>query len=262
MPELAVITGASTGIGLEIARCAAKDGHPLLIAANEAEIGRAAVELEALGVPVEALQVDLSTEAGVEDLIAAIGGRPVDALVANAGTGSGHAFIEQEWSDIREAIDLNVKGTTLLLHRMLPVMLARGEGHILVTGSIAGYMPGAFMAVYNGTKAYLDSITFGIREELKDQKSEVTITCLMPGPTETPFFDRADMRDTNIGESKKADPADVAEAGWEAMKAGKAGMTPGLLSKLQATMAGFLPETLVAQLSRMMAEPHEDKARR
>lgn len=159
LPELAVVTGASTGIGRELARCAARDGHPLLIVANEPEIEAAAAELRREGATVETLQADLSTEAGVEALLARIGERPMGAVVANAGMGEGHAFVEQDWSRIRDTIGLNVLGTTLLLHRVLPRMIERGEGRILVTGSIAGFMPGAFQAVYNASKAYLDSIT-------------------------------------------------------------------------------------------------------
>ena len=175
---LAVVTGASTGIGFELAKRCAEKGFDLLIAADEPEIARAANELGALGVTVEALQVDLATVSGAEALYSAVGERSVAALLANAGRGLGHAFLDQEWSDIRRVIDTNVTGTLYLIHRVGRDMRARGEGRILITGSIAGFMPGTYQAVYNGTKALLDSFAFALRAELKD--SGVTVTCLMP----------------------------------------------------------------------------------
>ena len=253
-----MVTGASTGIGLELARCAARDGFDLLIAANEPEIERAATELRAEGVAVEARQIDLSTEDGVLDLWHSLGAREVDVVVANAGIGYGHRFVEQGWPEVRETIGVNVLGTTLLLHRALPRMLARGQGRILVTGSVAGFMPGAFMATYNATKAFLDSMSYAIREEIRDLPGEVTITCLMPGATETPFFDRGGLRETTMGESPKRGPEFVAQAGWEAMKAGDAGVTPGVLNKLMATFAGLLPDAVLARMHRAMVEPADE----
>lgn len=253
--RLALVTGASSGIGLELARCAAKDGCDLIVVANEPEIEDAAVALRGHGVSVEAVRVDLSTEEGVQELWAAVGARDVDYLMANAGITLGHAFVDEEWPRIREMLNLNVVGTTLLLHRALPRMIVRGEGRVLVTGSIAGLIPGSFQAVYNATKAYLDSLSVALRDEVKD--SGVTVTCLMPGLTDTRAFERADMdEDTPVGRtSLKAEPADVAEAGYEAMKAGRAGMTPGLVNKLITTFAGVLPEPLLARMNRWMSEP-------
>jgi short-subunit dehydrogenase len=262
---LALVTGASTGIGLELARCAARDGHPLLIAANEPEIERAAEELRGEGVAVEAAQIDLSTDEGVLALWARVGAREVDVVAANAGIGYGHRFVEQDWEQVRETIGLNALGTARLLHLALPRMIARGRGRILVTGSVAGYMPGAFMATYNATKAFLDSLSYALREEIRDLGGDVTITCLMPGATETPFFDRGGMRETVMGESPKRGPEFVAQTGWEAMKAGQAGITPGLLNKLMATFAGAIPDAVLARMHRVMLEtpdegPDEAKA--
>ena len=263
MPEavgarpLAVVTGASTGIGLELARCAAEDGCDLLIAADEPEIEEAAVQLRLLGVSVEAVQVDLATEAGVLELWERVGIREVDYLLANAGRVIGHAFVDQEWPRVAEVIDLNVRGTTLLLHRALPRMVTRNQGRVLITGSIAGYVPSSYQAVYAATKAYLDSLSFALRDELAE--TDVTVTCLMPGVTDTPIFERGEMGDTPVGRtSLKADPADVARAGYEAMKAGRAGMTPGLMNKLMVTFAGVLPETMLARMSRWLSEPEGD----
>jgi short-subunit dehydrogenase len=260
MPDrkLAVVTGASTGIGRALARCAAEEGCDLVICANEAEIEDAARELRALGGQVDVVQADLSTEEGVLALWHQIGSREVDYVMANAGITLGHAFVDQEWPRIQELLGLNIVGTTLLLHRVLPRMQARGEGRVLVTGSIAGFIPGSYQAVYNASKAYLDSLSFALNDEMKEHG--VTVTCLMPGPVETPVFDRGDMRDSVMGESSLKDtPEHTARLGYEAMKAGRAGMTPGLMNKLITTFAGVLPETVLARMNRWMSETDEDK---
>ena len=175
MRPLAIVTGASSGIGFELAKCCSANGFDLLIAANEVEIEVAAVELRAAGASVQAVQVDLATQEGVDALYAAAKGRPVAALLANAGRGLGRAFLSQNFEEIRDVIDTNVTGTLYLVQLVGRDMVARGEGRILITGSIAGFMPGTFQAVYNGTKALLDSFSYALREELKD--SGVTVSC-------------------------------------------------------------------------------------
>ncbi|HEY3495998.1 MAG TPA: SDR family NAD(P)-dependent oxidoreductase, partial [Polyangiaceae bacterium] len=184
---LAVVTGASTGIGFELARFCAQNGYDLLIAADEPEIHDAAAVLreEGAGTGVQALQLDLAEREGVDSLYAALGGKPVAALLANAGRGLGDAFLDQEFDRIRHVIDTNVTGTLYLIHKIARDMRDRDEGRILITGSIAGLMPGTYQAVYNGTKALLDSFSFALRAELKNAESNVTVTCLMPGATET-----------------------------------------------------------------------------
>ena len=254
---LAVATGASTGIGRELARCAAADGHDLVLAADDAEIEAAAAEFRAQGRTVDAVRADLATADGVDRLTAVLRGRPVDLLMANAGAGLGHAFLDQDEADIDRVIALNVTGTTDLLHRIVPAMRERGRGRILVTGSITGYMPGSFHAVYNATKAFIDILTLGLREELRG--SGVTVTCLMPGPTETDFFDRAGLEDTPLGEASKDDPGDVARAGYAAMMKGASGVTPGFLSSAQRVFASVLPKAAVAALHRRMAEPEDHR---
>src|SRR6202012_1053535 len=158
-------------------------------------------------------EADLATTEGVDKLYAAAKGRRVDALLANAGRGLGHAFLEQDFKDVRHVVDTNITGTIYLIQKVGRDMKARGQGRILITGSIAGFMPGTFQAVYNGTKAYLDSFSYALRAELKD--SGVTVTCLMPGATETEFFARAHMLDTKVGTEEKISAADVAKQGWE-----------------------------------------------
>src|SRR3954463_13243672 len=192
----AIVTGASTGIGLELAKCCAREGFDLLIAADEAEIDDAASEIRKTGSNVTAVQADLSTIEGVDKLYAAAAGRPVDALLANAGRGLGHAFLDQQFEKARQVIDTNITGTIYLIHKLGNDMRRRNSGRILITGSIAGFTPGSFQAVYNGSKAFLDSFSFALREELRD--TNLTVTCLMPGATETEFFKRAEMMDTAV----------------------------------------------------------------
>lgn len=254
---LAVITGASSGIGFELAKLCAEHGCDLIIAADQPEIEAATDALRSTGVSVEPLQVDLATRAGVEQLHAAIGGRRVDYLLANAGHGLGRAFLDQDFDEIRHVIDTNITGTVYLVQLVTREMRARGEGRVLITGSIAGYMPGTFSAVYNGTKAFINSFSFALRAELKD--SGVTVTCLMPGPTDTDFFTRADELDTKVAAEEKDDPVDVARAGFEAMMAGRGDVVSGLQNKVMTTVASVMPSGMVAEQHRRMAEPGSDK---
>ncbi len=219
---LAVVTGASSGIGRELARCCAEDGYDLIIAADEPEIEEAAADLRRTGARVEAVRTDLGTEAGVDRLVQAVGTRDVDALLANAGIGNGPAFLDQDFAEARRVIEVNVVGTMALVHAVGRRMRDRGEGKILILSSIIARVPGSFLAPYAGSKAFLESFSYGLRNELRD--SGVTVTCLMPGATETRFWERADMGDTPIGQRDgKADPAKVARDGYEAMKNGEGG---------------------------------------
>ena len=253
--DLAVVTGASTGLGYQFARLAHEDGHPLLICADEEEIHVAADKLRSLGAEVEAMVVDLSTRDGVMAFWDRFAHRDVGVFVANAGRALGHAFHEQEWSDIKRLIDLNVLQTTSMVHKVGRKMHDRGEGRILVTGSIGGFVPGPFDAVYDATKAYLDSFCYALQDEWAD--SAVTLTCLMPGPLETPIFTREgnDLADTPIAQREKQDPVPVAEQGWQAMREGKRGSVPGAMSKAVTMLSGFVPDEILAKVHRMGAEP-------
>jgi short-subunit dehydrogenase len=258
--QFAIVTGASTGIGFELARLCASKGYDLLVAADEPEIEAAAEALrkEVNSIAVVALQADLATIEGVDKLYEVAQGRKVDVLMANAGRGLGHAFLDQEWARVRQVIDTNVMGTTYLLHRVGQDMRRRNEGQILITGSIAGFTPGSFQAVYNASKSYLNSLSFALREELRDTK--VTVTCLMPGATETEFFARADMLDTKVGSEDKDDAAMVARKGFEAMMIGEGDVVTGLKNKIQSAVANVTPaETLVKQ-HRKQAEPGTAKS--
>lgn len=253
--KLAVVTGASSGIGFELAQLAIADGFDLIIAADETDIHDAAEQLRANGGNVVSLVADLSGAEGVGELCAAISeaGRPVDVLFANAGRGLGHGFLDQDDAEWLRVIDTNIVGTLQLIKKIGSDMRDRGQGRILITGSIAGFMPGTFQAVYNGTKAFIDSFSFALREELRD--TGVTITCLMPGATETRFFERAGLLDTKIGQDEKDDPADVAKAGYQAMLDGEGDVVSGWKNKLQSSIANVTPSAVLAQQHRKMAEP-------
>ncbi|MGY8710831.1 SDR family NAD(P)-dependent oxidoreductase [Bradyrhizobium sp. 18BD] len=258
--QFAIVTGASTGIGFELARLCASKGYDLLIAADEPEIETAAQALrqEVNSIAVVALHADLATVKGVDKLYELAQGRKIDVLMANAGRGLGHAFLDQDWARIRQVIDTNIMGTTYLLHRVGQDMRRRNEGQILITGSIAGFTPGSFQAVYNGSKSYLNSLSFALREELRDTK--VTVTCLMPGATETEFFARADMLDTKVGSEDKDDAAMVARKGFEAMMNGEGDVVTGLKNKIQSAVANLTPAETLAKQHRKQAEPGTAKS--
>jgi uncharacterized protein len=207
---------------------------------------------------VEAVQADLATMEGVDQLYAAANGRPVNVLMANAGQGLGHAFLDQEWPRVRKVIDTNVTGTTYLLHKIGRDMRRADQGRILITGSIAGFTPGSFQAVYNATKSYLNSLSFALREELRETK--VSVTCLMPGATETEFFARADMLDTKVGSEEKDDAAMVAKTGFEALMKGEGDVVSGWKNKIQSSVANVTPAESLAKQHRKMAEPGTAKS--
>ncbi len=250
---LALVTGASSGIGLELARICAQEGYDLVIAADRPGIDDAARMLRTLGASVTSLEVDLATEEGVDCFYEAAAGRPVDILMANAGQGLSDGFLEQDFGRVRHVIDTNITGTLYLVQKVARDMRARGEGKVLITGSIAGFVPGAFQAVYNGTKAFINSFAFALRNELDD--TGVTVTCLMPGATDTDFFERADLMDTAVGQAKKDDPAFVARTGFDAMMRGDGDIVSGWKNKLTASAALVTPSGILAAQHRKMAEP-------
>jgi uncharacterized protein len=252
---LAIVTGASSGIGLELAKLAVHEGYDLVIAADEPEIHDAARQLEAKGAEVLAVEADLATLQGVDQLYAAASetGRPVEILIANAGRGLGHGFLDQDFAEARRVVDTNIVGTIYLVQKVGRDMRAANKGRILLTGSIAGFMPGTFQAVYNGTKAFVNSFAFALRNELKD--TDITVTCLMPGPTETRFFERANMLDTKVGQQEKDDPADVAKVGFKAMLQGDGDIVSGVKNKIQTAMANITPAGMLAEQHRRMAAP-------
>ncbi|QNE30890.1 SDR family NAD(P)-dependent oxidoreductase [Sphingomonas sp. NBWT7] len=257
--KLAIITGASTGIGFELASIAAREGYDIIVVADEPLINAAARDFEQFGTKVEAVEADLSSIEGVDRVLDAAAGRRIDVVCANAAISKGGPFLDESVADWRRSVDTNITGTVYLLQRTLRDMVARNSGKILVTGSIAGYIPGSFNAIYNATKAFVDNFTEALRDEIKDVDG-VTLTTLMPGPTDTEFFARADMLDTPVGKSEsKADPAKVAQDGWDALIAGKGHIVSGLSNKLQVIGSGLLPQSVLAQMHRGMAEPDGGK---
>src|ERR687885_437699 len=206
---LAVVTGASSGIGYELAKQFATNGFDLVVCAEDGAIVTAARELEGLGGSAEAVQADLGRPEGVEQLHARItaSGRPVAAIALNAGIGMGGAFatgtdLEQEL----QIVDLNCRSTVHLAKLVLRDMVARNEGRVLFTSSIASTMPGSFQAVYNASKSFVQSFALALRDELKD--TGVPVPSLTPGPPDPEFFERAEMRDTKGGQGDKDAPAD------------------------------------------------------
>jgi uncharacterized protein len=253
----AVVTGASSGIGFELAKVFAEEGFDLLITAEDAEIEQAQRELNQLTASVECTQLDLSREEEVARLYERIQAtaRPVDVLVLNAGIGAGGDFVrENDLRKVLRLIDLNVRSTVHLCKLVAEDMVARDEGRILFTSSIASTMPGSFQAAYNASKSFVQSFALALRNELKD--TDVTVTSLMPGPTETEFFERAGMEDTPIGEGPKDDPAEVARQGFDALMAGKEKVVGGSLkNKAQAAAAKVLPDSVKAEMHRKQAQP-------
>lgn len=253
---LAVVTGASSGIGLELAKQFAEHGFDLVMCAEDAAIDVAAAALPDAGVLVMPLQADLRRRDGVvalHDAVATLG-RPVDALALNAGVGRGGAFLDIDLEHELEIIDLNIVSTVHAAKLFLRDMTARGEGRVLVTSSIASTMPGSFQAVYNASKSFLQSFTEALQDELKD--TGVTLTALMPGPTDTNFFHRADMDDTPVGQGPKDDPAAVAHQGFSALMDGEGKLVAGSLkTKVQGAANSVLPDRLKAAVHRKMAEP-------
>lgn len=252
---LALVTGASSGIGYNLARIAAERGYDLVVAADR-PLEDAVLDFETLGAQVIAVQADLASREGVDQLLAAVQGRMVSVAIANAGHGLGGAFLEQDFAQVQHVIDTNITGTIYLLQHVARTMRSQGQGRILVTGSIAGFQPGSFQAVYNGTKAFIDSFVAALRNEMKDVEG-VTLTCLMPGATDTEFFARADMLDTKVGSDTEAlmDAGEVARIGFDAMLDGEADVVAGWKNKAMVAMSKVLPSQVVAEQHRKLAEP-------
>jgi uncharacterized protein len=253
--SFSLVTGASSGIGKELARVAAERGSDLLIVSDTDEIYSAATELGRTDRQVIPVQADLSTKQGIDALYdkARDIGRPIDALFANAGRGLGQAFLDQNPADIQRVIDTNVSGTVYLLYRFVNDMRRQGWGRVLITGSIAGMMPGTYQAIYNASKAFVNSFAYALRHELSD--TGVTITVLMPGATESDFFETADILDTKLGAGPKDDPAIVAKAGYDAMLRGDGHEVSGFANKLQAAMTRVLNDDQLAKMHEGLAKP-------
>jgi uncharacterized protein len=257
--KLAVITGASSGIGYELARQCADNGYDVIVCAEDPGIQSAASTLGSAGLAVP-VQADLRTSAGIDTLMDAItgAGRPVDALLLNAGVGVGGPFVETSLEEELNMIALNCNHTVHLAKLVVPAMVARGEGKVLITGSVVSTAPSPFQAVYGATKAFVMSFGEALRVELAD--TGVTVTVLQPGATETQFFERAELLDTKVGQDKKDDPALVAKRGFDAMIDGKDSVLGGgFKNRLLGLANEILPETVKARQVAKTTKPGSGK---
>jgi short-subunit dehydrogenase len=253
---LALITGASTGIGYELARQFLIHDYDVLVVAENEEIHSAAERLSDLGGAVAAEQIDLASRQGVEQLNAAVTalGRPLEAAAINAGVGVGGPFLANDLDEEIRLIDLNVVSTVALAKSVATGMVERGRGRILFTSSVIARTPAPFQAVYGASKAFVQSFGQALRNELKD--SGVSVTTLLPGPTETEFFERADLMDTKVGAAEKDDPAQVAEQGFKAMIRGEGNVLGGSLKSRGMGLSGALmPDAAGAEYNRRLNEP-------
>lgn len=254
--SFAVITGASAGIGFSLAKVCVEHDFDLLICAEDAGIDVAAAHLAEAGATVEAVRADLSRYEGVEKLARAVAAakRPIDALILNAGVGVGGAFLDTDLDEELSMIGLNCDSVVHLAKRVLPQMVARGQGRVLITSSVDATAPAPFLAVYAATKAFDLLFAEALRYELRD--TGVTVTALQPGATETEFFDRADMEDTKIAHEEKDDPDDVARRGFEAMMEGRDKViAASLKSRIEGLASELLPETAKAAMNAKLAKP-------
>jgi uncharacterized protein len=254
--RLALVTGASSGIGLELAKQFAQHGYDLVVAAEDEGIDDVPAKLANFGVDVQPVRVDLRHSDDVERLYAeaTAGGRTIAAAALNAGVGTGDMFLETDLAQDMSVVDLNVRSTVHLAKLVLRHMADRNDGKVLFTSSVASMMPGSYQSVYNASKSFVQSFSEALRDELRDKS--ITITALMPGPTGTNFFHRAGLDDTLVGRMSKDDPAQVARQGFEALMSGHQKVVGGSLSsKAMGTVSRVLPDKVKAVGSRLISVP-------
>ena len=253
---LALVTGASSGIGFELAKQFAANGFDLIVAAEDVELDDAVGVLRGFGGAVAPVSVDLTRRADVERLAAAVrsSGRPLDAAALNAGVGVGGPFVTNDVEAELGIVELNCASTVHLAKGVVQDMVARGEGRILFTSSVASQAPQPFQAVYGASKSFVQSFALALREELKD--TGVSVTALLPGPTETEFFARAGLEDTTLGAAKKDDPAQVARQAFQGLMKGEASVFAGsLTSRAMGRLSALTPDSVGAKVTRPLAEP-------
>jgi short-subunit dehydrogenase len=253
--ETALITGASSGIGLDLAQLMALDFDLIITARNQAELEKIAQELQAThGNHVHVIPADLTYPEAPKQIFAEIErrGLPVDILINNAGFGSYGAFAESDAKISLDMVEVNIAALTALIRLALQGMIHRRRGRIMNVASTAGFQPGPLMAVYYATKAYVIMFSEAIANELKG--SGITVTCLCPGATATKFAGRAHMEGSRLFKLGAMRSRDVAIAGYKGMMSGKGMVIPGLLNKTVAMSVRFSPRKLVTAISRSLQE--------
>jgi hypothetical protein len=248
-------TGASSGIGLDLAQLMASDFDLIITARNRAELEKIAQELQAKhGNNVDVIPADLAQQEAPQQIFGEIErrGLPVDILINNAGFGSYGAFAESDPKTSLDMVEVNITALTALTRFALPGMIQRKRGRIMNVASTAGFQPGPLMAVYYATKAYVIMFSEAITNELKG--SGITVTCFCPGATATNFAGRANMQESRLFKLGAMKSRDVAVAGYKGMMAGKGLVIPGLLNKTVAMSVRFSPRKLVTAISRSLQE--------
>ncbi len=263
--KLAVVTGASSGIGYELARELVNRGYSLIVASAGDRLNSAAQDFRSLGGNVKEVQADLATKEGVEQLWRAIEttGQPVDVACINAGVGVGGLFWETDLDAELNMVNLNCASTVHLAKLVVQQMVKTGAGKILFTASIAGEMVAPREAVYAATKAFVLSFAHSLRYELRD--TDITVTALQPGPTDTDFFHRAGMDNTQVGREGKSEsqPRDVARQGIEALMDGKDHVyAASTKTKMEGMMANLVPGNVKGAMHEKMAKPLDNEPER
>ena len=259
---LAVVTGASSGIGLSLAGDLARRGYDLVVCSAGERLSQASSELETFGIQVIEVQADLATREGIDSLWSRIQalGRPIDVACINAGVGVGGLFSETDLEEELNMVDLNCSGTVHLAKHVVRHMVELDAGKILFTASIAGEMVAPREAVYAATKAFVLSFAQSLRYELRD--TGVSVTALQPGPTDTDFFHRAGMDDTDVGQKGKSEsqPDEVAKQGIEALLAGKDHVyAASFKTKMEGMLANVVPGSVKGAMHDKMAKPMDEK---
>jgi short-subunit dehydrogenase len=262
--RLAAVTGASSGIGYNLAKVFAENGFDLVIGAAGERLEQAAEELKALGVQVTTVQADLATREGCDKFWKTVEttGRKLDAIAINAGVGVGGLFYETDLEKELNLVRLNCESTVHIAKHAVKKMMGQGEGKILITSSIAGEMVAPREAVYAASKAFDLSFGKSLRAELDHVDAGVTVTVLQPGPTDTDFFHRAGMDDTKVGSEgkKESDPYDVAKEGFNAlMKGEKHVYSASWKTKMEGAMANVVPDAAKASMHEKAARPLNEK---
>lgn len=258
--KYALVTGATDGIGYELAKLLAKGGYNLVVVARgQEELDAKASEFrEQYGIEVVPIAKDLSKRESPFEVYEQVRaqGISVDVLVNNAGQGQYGEFVDTDINRELDIVQLNIGAYLVLTKCFLKEMVARNEGKILMVSSIGGELPGPLQSVYHATKAFVTSFTEAIQNETKD--TDVTITALLPGVTDTDFFHKADMEEAKmVKEGSKADPADVAKDGYDALMAGELQVISGLKNKAMVAASKMVPDSMVAEKMHKMAQPSD-----